>query len=80
MFRVNMVFFSLLSLSFGNKQHDITSLSQHFIIIQSDQNLSPLTKLMKTIKYMNGHNQSREEPDETVRMHRLILTFAVRMQ
>ena len=55
-------------------------LSQHFIIIQSDQDLCPLTKLMDTIKYMNGKEQSREDPYETLQMHRLILTFAIRMQ
>ena len=74
MFRVNMFFFSLL-LFFGNKQQDITS-SKHFIIIQSDQDLWRLTNLMDTTVYMNGREQSRE----TVRMHMLILTFAVRMQ
>ena len=53
-------FFFLLC--FGNKQEDIMSLSQHFIIIQSDQDLCPLTKLMDTIEYMNGQEQSREDP------------------
>ena len=78
MFRVNMVVFSLFYLLFiGNTQQDITSLSQHFIIIQSDQDLCRLTKLMYTIEYMNRQEQSREDPDETVRMHRLILTFAI---
>ena len=38
-------------------------LSQHFIIIQSDQDLCLLTKLMDTIEYMNGQEQSREDPD-----------------
>ena len=79
-----MAFFSLLFFFFffflGNKQQAITSLSQHFIIIQSTQDLCPLTKLMATIEYMNGQEQSREDPDETVRMHRLSLTFAIRMQ
>ena len=28
---------------------------------------------------MNEQRQFREEPDETVRMRRLILTFAIRM-
>ena len=40
MLRANVVFF--LSFIFGNKQQDITSISQHFIIIQSDQDLCPL--------------------------------------
>ena len=49
MFRVNMVFFlSSLFYFFGNKQQDIISLSQYFIIIQSDQDLCLLTKLMVT--------------------------------
>ena len=55
-------------------------LSQHFIIIQSDRVFCPLTKLMDTIEHMNGQQQSRKDPDETVRMHRLILTFAIRIQ
>ena len=49
MFRVNIVFFLssfiylliYLFFFFCNKQ-DITLISQHFIIIQSDQNLCPL--------------------------------------
>ena len=36
--------------------------------------------LLDTIKYMNGQELFREDPDETVRMHRLILTLAIRMQ
>ena len=44
--------------------------SQHFVIIQSDQDLCPLTNLMGTMKYINGQEQSREDPDQTVRMHR----------
>ena len=48
----------IFSLSF------ITS-SQHFIIIQSDQDLFLLTKLMNTTEYMNGQKQSRE----AVQMH-----------
>ena len=78
MFRVNMVFVSLFFLLFfGNKQQDITSLSQHFIIIQSDQDLCPLTKcpltkLIDTIEYMNGQEQSRDDPDKTVIIHRQI--------
>ena len=31
-------------------------------------------KLTDTIEYMNRREQSREDPDETVRMHRLNLT------
>ena len=67
---------------FGNKQQDITSLSQYLIIIQSDRDLCPLTKLMITIEYtcMYGQKQSREDPDETVHMHKLILTVVIRMQ
>ena len=80
MFQGKRYFLSLLSFIFLNKQEDITSLSQHFIIIQSDQDLCPLTKLMHTIEYINGQEQSREDPDKTVRMHRFILTFAIRMQ
>ena len=49
MFMVNVVFF-LPFLFFSNKQQDITLLSHYFIIIQSDQDLCPLTKLMDTIK------------------------------
>ena len=60
-------------------QQGITSIYQHFIIILSDQDRCPL-KLMDTIEYMNRQEQSREDPDETVRMHRLSLTFAIRMQ
>ena len=37
-------------------------------------------KLTDTIEYMNRQGQSREDPDETMRMHRLSLTFAIRMQ
>ena len=55
------------------------SISQHLIIIQSDQDLYPL-KLTDTIEYKNKQEQSREESDETVRVHRLSLTFAIRMQ
>ena len=40
------------------------SLFQYFIIIQSDQDLCPLTKLMDSIEYMNWQEQSRKEPDE----------------
>ena len=35
---------------------------------------------MDIIENMNGQEQSREDPDETVWMHRLILTFTIRMQ
>ena len=62
------------------KGKHVTSLSQHFIIIQSDQDLCLVTKLMNTIEYMNGQEQIREDPDETVRIHRLILTFTIRLQ
>ena len=57
-------------LFFVNKQH----ISKH---IQSDQYLCPLTILMDTIKYMNRQELVREDPDENVRMHRLILTLAI---
>ena len=33
------------------------------IIIQSDQDLTPLTKLMDTIEYISGQEQSREDLD-----------------
>ena len=57
------------------------SLSQHFIIIQSDQDLCPLIKLMISIEYISGaHEKSREDPDEIVRVNRLILTFAFRLR
>ena len=73
--------FSLFFLLFrGNEQQDIKSLSQHFIISQSDHAPCPLTKLMDTIEYMNGQEQSREDPDGTVQMKRLILSFAIWMQ
>ena len=75
---VNMVFFSLLSFC-GNRQQYIMLLSQHFIIIQSDQDLCLLRKLMATIEYISGPEQSGY-PDESVRMHRLILTFAIQTQ
>ena len=35
---------------------------------------------MDTIEGISGQEQSREDPDETMRMHMLILTFAIRMQ
>ena len=38
------------------------------------------TFVLVAIEYINGQEQSREDPNETVRMHRLILTFAIRMQ
>ena len=88
MFSVTMVlFFSFLNfyfiylfIYFGSKQQDITLLSQHFIIIQSDRVFCPLTKLMDTIEHMNEQQQPRKDSDKTVRMHRLILTFAIRIQ
>ena len=64
-------------LFFGNKQQDIMSLSQQFIIIWSDQNLCQVAKLIDTIEYMNGREQSTEDPDETVQMHRLTFTFQI---
>ena len=66
MFRVNMVFFLLFF--GGKKQQDKTLLSQLFIIFQSDQDLCLLTKLMDTVEYMKRHQQSREDPDETVQI------------
>ena len=43
--------FSLFFLLFsGNKQQEFMSLSQRFIIIQSDQDLCQLTQLMDTIE------------------------------
>ena len=60
MFRVNMVFLSTFFYFLA-----IISLSQNFITIQSDLDLYPLTKLRE---YMNGQEQSREAPDETVRI------------
>ena len=76
------IFCLFFLLFFSNKQEDITPLSKHFIIIQFDQDLCPLTKLMNTIENtcMNGQKQSRKDPDETVWMHRLILRFVVRTQ
>ena len=58
------MFFSLspspfLLLFFGNEQQDITSLSQHF---KHHQDLCPLIKLMDTVEYMNGLEQSRDDP------------------
>ena len=60
MFRVNMVFFLFLLffLEIKNKIQCITSLSEQFIIIQSDQYPCPLTKLMDTLEYINGQEQS----------------------
>ena len=55
------------------------SLSEHFIFVQSDQDLRPLTKFIYTVEYISGPEQSREDPLETVRIHRLTLTFAIRM-
>ena len=66
--------FSFFLLFCGNKQHDSMSSSQHLIIIQSDQDLCPLTKLMK---YISRQEQSRKDLDKTVRMHRSILAFAI---
>ena len=40
--RQTWYFFFLFSFNFGNKQQDIMLISQHFIIIQSDQDLCPL--------------------------------------
>ena len=51
-----------------------------FFIIQSARDLCPLTKLMDIIEYMNGQEQSRENPNEILQMHRLSLTFVIRMQ
>ena len=59
---VNMVFFCLFFFFFfffffckkKKTQKDVTSLSQHLIIIHSDQDLCPLTKLMYTIEYRNN--------------------------
>ena len=56
------------------------SLSQHLIMIQSDQDLCTLTKSLDSIEYTNEQGQSREEQDETVQMYGLILTFAILMQ
>ena len=39
-----------------------------------------INTLSDTIEYMNRQEQSREDPDETVRMHRLNLTFPIQMQ
>ena len=57
MFRMNMVFFTSFYI-FGNKQQDITS-TGHFLFSQSDQDLCLLTKLMDTLEYMDGQQQSR---------------------
>ena len=35
---------------------------------------------MDTIEYMNGQEQFREDPAEIVQMHRLVLTFTIRIQ
>ena len=67
------LFFLLLC---DNKQQDIMSLAQHFIIIQSDQDLCQFTKLMNTIEHISRLEQLRQDPDETE--HRL-RTFAIRM-
>ena len=61
MFWVNMVFFLSSFIYICNKQ-DITSIYQHFIIIQSDQDRCPL-KVTDTIEYMNRQEKSREDPD-----------------
>ena len=63
-----LFFIYLFIFLFGNIQQDITSLSQPFIIIQSDQDLCPLTKLMDTIEYISSQEESREDSDETVWM------------
>ena len=83
MFRVNMVFFFFLFffLSFFlfaiNKilHRSLNTLSS-FSLIKTFVRL----KLTDTKEYMNTQEQSREDPDDTVRMHRLSLTIAIRMQ
>ena len=64
--------------SFCNKQQDITSIPyfntlSSFSLIRTFVRL----KLTDTTVYMNRQEQYREDPDETVRMHRLSLTFAI---
>ena len=48
----------------------LTSLSTFFSHNQ-------VAKLIDTIEYMNGWEQSTEDPDETVQMHRLTFTFQI---
>ena len=77
MFRVNMVYFSLFFILFFSNNK---ILRRYLNTLSSFSLNCRLTKLMDTIEYMNGQKQSRKDPDETVRMHTLILIFAIRMQ
>ena len=51
MYGIFSFFFLIVSV---NNKKILCRLSQHFIIIQSDQDLCPLTKLMNTMEYITG--------------------------